>query len=50
MPAGSIHAFDTATWSLDSPRERKARARRGDADRYVTHDNDHIEAFEGGLR
>jgi glyoxylase-like metal-dependent hydrolase (beta-lactamase superfamily II) len=36
--------------SLTSMRELKARAKREDADLYVTHDNDHIEAFEGGLR
>ena len=36
--------------SLASLRDIKARARRLDADVFVTHDNDHIEAFEGGLR
>jgi glyoxylase-like metal-dependent hydrolase (beta-lactamase superfamily II) len=36
--------------SLESMRELKARERATGADIYVTHDNDHIEAFEGGLR
>lgn len=35
--------------SIESLREVKARARREDADVYVTHDNTHIDAFEGGL-
>jgi glyoxylase-like metal-dependent hydrolase (beta-lactamase superfamily II) len=36
--------------SIESLRKIKAFARANDADVYVTHDNDHIEAFEGGLR
>lgn len=36
--------------SIASLRDIKARARRTDADVYVTHDNEHIDAFEGGLR
>jgi len=35
--------------SIDSLREIKALARGTGAEVYVTHDNDHIEAFEGGL-
>ncbi|MFB6171278.1 MAG: N-acyl homoserine lactonase family protein [Haloarculaceae archaeon] len=35
--------------SIASLRDVKARARRTDANVYVTHDNDHIDAFEGGL-
>jgi glyoxylase-like metal-dependent hydrolase (beta-lactamase superfamily II) len=35
--------------SLESMRELKARARAANAAIYVTHDNDHIEAFEGGM-
>jgi glyoxylase-like metal-dependent hydrolase (beta-lactamase superfamily II) len=36
--------------ALESMRAVKARARAADAELYVTHDDDHIEAFEGGLR
>jgi len=35
--------------SLASLRDVKARARRTDAEVFVTHDNDHIDAFAGGL-
>ena len=36
--------------ALESMRAVKSRARAADANLYVTHDNDHIEAFEGGAR
>jgi len=36
--------------SIASLRDVKARARRLDAEVFVTHDNEHIDAFEGGLR
>jgi glyoxylase-like metal-dependent hydrolase (beta-lactamase superfamily II) len=35
--------------SIESLRDLKARARRLDADVFVTHDNEHIDAFAGGL-
>lgn len=36
--------------SVATLRDVKRRAHRSDADVYVTHDNDHIDAFDGGLR
>lgn len=46
-----LASFNTdLSQSVASLREIKARARREDAELYVLHDNEHIEAFEGGLR
>lgn len=36
--------------SIETLRNVKAFVRENDADVYLTHDNEHIEAFEGGLR